>query len=197
MARNGHAIGPPAARIRRTTPRAGRPALAALFALALVIAALVGAGPASAATQSTVATNVTAPNGGVMLTGANGSKHLWVPDHLNGVCRVDAAGLNQNTCALFLGTNAVKPGQLSFDPVNNYLYIPDLSAKSQGSSGSSTTRTATTATARCRSSIARRSRRTAAWAATCPGPPRSARTATSTCRSRSRPRSCGSRIPPA
>ena len=132
MARNGHAIGPPAARIRRTTPRAGRPALAALFALALVIAALVGAGPASAATQSTVATNVTAPNGGVMLTGANGSKHLWIPDHLNGVCRVDAAGLNQNTCALFLGTNAVKPGQLSFDPVNNYLYIPDLSAKSQG-----------------------------------------------------------------
>jgi hypothetical protein len=131
MAHNSHAIGPPAARIR-TAPRAGRPALAALVALALVIAALVGASSASAATTTTVATGLTSPNGGVMLTGANGSKHLWIPDHLNGVCRVDATGLNQSTCALVLGPNAIKPGQLSFDPVNNYLYIPDLSAKSQG-----------------------------------------------------------------
>ena len=96
------------------------------------LASLAAAGVAQAATQTTLASNMTFPLGGVVLQGANGSTHLWSPDHINGVCRIDATGLNQGSCVLFVNGSALKPGQLSYDPVNNYIYVPDLSSKSLG-----------------------------------------------------------------
>jgi hypothetical protein len=96
------------------------------------VVALAGAGAAQAATQTTLAPNMTFPLGGLVLKGANGSTHYWTPDHINGVCRVDATGLNQGSCVLFVSGSALKPGQLSYDPATNYIYVPDLSAKSLG-----------------------------------------------------------------
>jgi hypothetical protein len=103
-----------------------------LGVLTAALGILPVAGVAQAATQSTLASGVTFPLGGVVLKGSNGSTHLWSPDHLNGVCRVDATGLNSGSCVLFVNGSALKPGQLSYDPATNYIYVPDLSAKSLG-----------------------------------------------------------------
>jgi hypothetical protein len=100
--------------------------------LSVGLVSLSAAGVAQAATQTTLATNMTFPLGGLVLQGANGSTHMWTPDHINGVCRVDATGLNSGSCVLFIGGSALKPGQLSYDPVTNFIYVPDLSSKSLG-----------------------------------------------------------------
>jgi hypothetical protein len=115
----------------------GRWAARALITSAVAgVASLATILPAAAATSTQILSNQTFPHGGVVLTGADGQQHLWTPDHINGVCRVDqnADGsytLDQSSCLLaFGGSPAIKPGQLAYD--GHYLYIPDMSSKSIG-----------------------------------------------------------------
>ena len=118
----------------RTTLRIGR-LLAALGAA--LVALVLTAGTAMAATTTQIASSLTNPLGILQVPAADGASHVWVSDHLNGVCRMDPAaggGLveNQSSCVLFIGKAALKPGQLSYDAVNSKFYVPDLSAKSLG-----------------------------------------------------------------
>lgn len=109
-------------------------ALGAVLAGAALTA--VAAGPAAAATVSQISAGETSSLGAVWLPDASGARHLWVSDHLNGVCRLDPVGgtlaINQSSCVLFVGRGALKPGQLAYDPATRYLYVPDLSSKSVG-----------------------------------------------------------------
>src|SRR5262249_50756418 len=79
-----------------------------------VAAGAATSAPAFAATSTQILDNQTFPRGGVVLTGADGQQHLWTPDHLNGVCRVDqnADGtftLDKSSCLLaFGGSPAIK-----------------------------------------------------------------------------------------
>ena len=118
----------------RTALRLGR-LLAALGAA--LVALVLTAGTALAATTTQVASGLTNPLGILQLAGGDGASHVWVSDHLNGVCRLDPAtggGLveNQNSCVLFIGKAALKPGQLSYDQATSKIYVPDLSSKSLG-----------------------------------------------------------------
>jgi hypothetical protein len=99
--------------------------------------ALTGtAAAATAATTSTLATGLTAPTGTIETTSTSAAgvttTSTWVADHLLGFCRLDptATGLqiNQATCL----TNAVAPGQPAFDATRGFVYVPDLSSRSQG-----------------------------------------------------------------
>ena len=101
-----------------------RPAAALLAGL--VIASVPGA--AHAATASLTASGLTSPSGAVWLPDAVGGGHLWVADHLQGFCRIDAGGIAIATCV----TSAVSPGQPSFDPTTNMVYLPDNAAKGVG-----------------------------------------------------------------
>jgi hypothetical protein len=89
--------------------------------------------------------SATAPRGGVVLQGTaidpvtgKPVTHYWTPDHLNGVCRVDVdpvtgvGTMNRSTCVLFLGGGQIKATQLSYDPKNQFIYVPDMSTASQG-----------------------------------------------------------------
>ena len=86
-----------------------------------------------AITQGTLlgGNNLTLPSGLAKM-----GSHLWVSDHGLGFCRLDAskAGsaapfeINQTTCS----PAATSPGQPAFDAVNNFVYVPDNSSKSQG-----------------------------------------------------------------
>ena len=93
------------------------------------VAVAVAAGPASAAvTGSIVATGLNSPGGTVTM-----GTHQWVADHVNGFCRLDAnatgkLAINPATCS----TAALSPGQPSFDPVSNSVYVPDNSTKGTG-----------------------------------------------------------------
>jgi DNA-binding beta-propeller fold protein YncE len=64
--------------------------------------------------------------------------HYWTPDHINGLCRVDVdpvtgvGTMNRNTCVLFLGGGQIKAAQLSYDPQNQFIYVPDMSTQSKG-----------------------------------------------------------------
>jgi hypothetical protein len=74
------------------------------------------------------ADGVTAPGGLVKI-----GNDWWVSDHINGFCRLGSAPSNLqaivlNTCK----TNQISPGQASFDPIHNLVYVPDNS--SQGDS---------------------------------------------------------------
>lgn len=77
------------------------------------------------------ANGVTAP-GGLTKIGND----IWVSDHIQGFCRLvspaalggDAGRIDDATCV----TNAVSPGQATFDATKNIVYIPDNSSKSQG-----------------------------------------------------------------
>lgn len=60
---------------------------------------------------------------------------IWVSDHLQGFCRLkpsttfsEPGSVDDATCV----TNAVSPGQATFDASRNLVYIPDNSSKSQG-----------------------------------------------------------------
>jgi hypothetical protein len=99
--------------------------------------ALTGtAAAATAATTSTLATGLTAPTGTIETTSTSAAgvttTSTWVADHLLGFCRLDptATGvqINQATCV----TNAIAPGQPAYDATRGFVYVPDLSAKSQG-----------------------------------------------------------------
>jgi hypothetical protein len=61
--------------------------------------------------------------------------HLWVGDHVMGLCPLDAApdtlhAVNGDGC----DPNGVvgSPGQPAFDAINNFVYVPDNSTKSAG-----------------------------------------------------------------
>lgn len=97
----------------------------------------------AAPTATTIATNVTAPRGGVVLVGANGSSHYWFPDHLLGFCRLDPSAasptgfaINRTTCVLFVGgapkAAQIKAAQASYDPKTNFVYVPDMASRSVG-----------------------------------------------------------------
>ena len=111
-----------------TSPRRGTK-LSAVIA-GSVAAVAVAAGPATAAvTGSIAATGLNSPGGTVKL-----GTHLWVADHVNGFCRLDAnaatgkLAINTATC----NTAALSPGQPAFDPVTNSVYVPDNSTKGAG-----------------------------------------------------------------
>lgn len=116
-----------------TLPRSGQQLfvsailmVAALFAMTL---------PSLAADSAISATAVTNPSGVLWLPGALGG-HLWIADHAQGFCRLDAnapgsatpLSINSATCNLA----ALAPGQPDFDSVTNFVYVPDTSSKSQG-----------------------------------------------------------------
>lgn len=86
-----------------------------------------GAGGTPLTTGSLYAQNETNPNGQVWLNGALGG-HLWVADHLQGMCRVEAGSINSSTCQVA----AVAAGEPAYDPSNQFVYVPDSSAKSAG-----------------------------------------------------------------
>jgi hypothetical protein len=121
--------------------------VASVLALGTVfMGAVIGAHTmAQAATTTLLVPAATAPRGGVVLQGtaidpATGKPvtHYWTPDHLNGVCRVDVdpvtgvGTMNRSTCVLFLGGGQIKAAQLSYDPQNQFIYVPDMSAQSKG-----------------------------------------------------------------
>lgn len=99
---------------------------------------------ASAQTTTTVqfASSITAPGGGIVLTGtginpATGQhfRHFWGGDEILGLCRydpdLDTAGpytVNRNTCINFIGATQFKPGEIAFDRTTNDLYIPNITA---------------------------------------------------------------------
>lgn len=98
------------------------------LAIASVIALIVPAAAVQAATGTLYATQITSTGGFVWM-----NKHLWVADHLQGLCRLDLQPngqflINPNTC----NTTAVSPGQPVLDPSGKFVYVPDNSIKSQG-----------------------------------------------------------------
>lgn len=120
--------------------------------LALMLAGLSTASMA-ATTSVQVGANLTFPDNGLILNGSAMNpttglpyRHLWIPDHLAGICRMDpdidappvapntvpSYAINRQTCISFVAGAALKPGQLAYDPLTNNLYTVDLSAKSQG-----------------------------------------------------------------
>jgi sugar lactone lactonase YvrE len=86
-----------------------------------------GGGGAPLATGTLYAQNETNPNGQVWLNGALGG-HLWVADHLQGMCRVEGGSINGSTCQVA----AIAAGEPAYDPNNQFVYVPDSSAKSAG-----------------------------------------------------------------
>jgi len=111
-----------------------------MFSAAL-IAALILMGSAAPQTQAAVGTLVTAPltvpEGTLWLPGNLGG-HLWISDHLLGFCRLDPTPtlggpltINPATCAGAL-VAAKAPGQPSFHPATNSIYLPDIAAARGG-----------------------------------------------------------------
>src|SRR4051794_29070501 len=115
----------------QASARLNRRTRAVLAGAVAVTAALGGASAAQATTTSPVASPLTSPNGGLVLAGRT-STHVWVSDHINGVCRVDGSAINPSTCVISVAGSQLKPGQLSFDPATSNIYVPDLSSKSIG-----------------------------------------------------------------
>ncbi|WP_194715520.1 fibronectin type III domain-containing protein [Noviherbaspirillum soli] len=121
-----------------------RPFRAVAAGLLLTLQCSLFVADAGAVTPIQVGSGLTAPTSGIILNGGAINpatnlpyRHLWVPDHLSGVCRMDPDldspppySLNQNTCLSLNG--ALKPGQVAFDATNNNLYTVDLTTKSQG-----------------------------------------------------------------
>lgn len=91
----------------------------------LAATATLVTGPASAAvtTGSLFATGVTSPAGLIWLGG-----DLWVSDANQGFCRVERGIIRPDSC----NKAAHTPGQASFDPVTNYVYVPDSANTSLG-----------------------------------------------------------------
>jgi hypothetical protein len=112
--------------------------------IGLVLILSLAAVTASAQTTTTVqfAANVTAPGGGIVLTGTGINpttgqpfRHFWGGDEINGLCRfdpdLDSPGpytQNKSTCVGFVGSVQFKPGEMSFDPNTNNVYAPNIAA---------------------------------------------------------------------
>jgi hypothetical protein len=96
--------------------------------------------------QGTTDAAVTAPLGGIILTGTGISpitgqpfRHLWVSDATSGLCRVDPDldspgpyAMNLQTCPFKINGASVTGGPLAFDPTRNFLYFADEQRASQG-----------------------------------------------------------------
>jgi hypothetical protein len=84
--------------------------------------------PPAAQTGSLYMSGITLPRGLNFL-----ATHLWASDASSGFCRVDigAPGVGAlSNC--FKPTPTFSPGQASFDPARNLIYIPDAAAASSG-----------------------------------------------------------------
>jgi hypothetical protein len=90
--------------------------------------ALALASPAAAAVNGSIAaTGLNAP--ATVKIGAD----LWVADHVSGFCRLDPAATGKLTInAATCNTAAPAPGQPSFDPATNSVYVPDNSTQGTG-----------------------------------------------------------------
>jgi hypothetical protein len=59
--------------------------------------------------------------------------HLWLSDHLNGLCRLDPVGtgatatINTSSCLVFGSTT-----QVAYDPTGQWLYVADISRRALG-----------------------------------------------------------------
>jgi glucose/arabinose dehydrogenase len=93
--------------------------------------------PAPALTNGTIYAqgDLTLPSGVLFLPDATGG-HVWESDHGLGFCRLDTpagggvASVNQATCN---GGAAIRsPGQPTFDPAHNFVYVPDNAAQGLG-----------------------------------------------------------------
>ena len=90
--------------------------------------------PASNNAAPEIGTGLTAPLGELFLTNAQGVTHIWESDGALGFCRLDGpaangtVALNPASCV----TPTSKPGQPAYDPVNQFVYLPDASSHSQG-----------------------------------------------------------------
>jgi hypothetical protein len=92
--------------------------------------------PSLAKPASLIAWGSTSPDGVVWMPGALGG-HYWVADHTQGLCRLDPAPTNQglsaaNPLTCDPGGVTGSPGQPVFDPVGNFVYVPDAAVKSPG-----------------------------------------------------------------
>jgi uncharacterized repeat protein (TIGR01451 family) len=111
----------------------------------LVFLCLIVFAAATATAQTTTvqfADNVTAPGGGIVLTGsginpATGQhyRHFWGGDEILGLCRydpdLDSPGpytVNRNTCINFVGSVQFKPGVMALDATTNTIYAPNITA---------------------------------------------------------------------
>jgi uncharacterized repeat protein (TIGR01451 family) len=142
--------GPGRRRLWGRTPTLGGSLLLTIAMLAGLVATYAGVTSAAPITPVQIATAVTAPQPGVILSGsainpATGApyRHLWYGDFANGLCRLDPdldtnvpasqRSLNINTCIHFVANFVqFKPGQIAFDPATNDLYTVDIQAKSDG-----------------------------------------------------------------
>ncbi|MGC2698208.1 MAG: fibronectin type III domain-containing protein, partial [Candidatus Angelobacter sp.] len=104
-------------------------------------------GGRGAGTLTEFASGVTAPIGGLVLSGtainpSTGTpyRHFWTSDLGGfGLCRLDPDMdslaphvINPNTCMAFVAGVQFKPGELAFDPLLNNIYAVDLQANTQG-----------------------------------------------------------------
>jgi uncharacterized repeat protein (TIGR01451 family) len=112
--------------------------------ISLVLILSLAALTASAQTTTTVqfAANVTAPSGGIVLTGTGINpttgqpfRHFWGGDETHGLCRfdpdLDSPGpyaSTLKTCINFVGAVQFKPGEMSFDPNTSNVYAPNIQA---------------------------------------------------------------------
>ena len=101
----------------------------------------------NAGTLTEFASGVTAPIGGLVLTGTainpatqKPYRHFWTSDSGGlGLCRLDPDmdapaphTINPNTCLAIVAGVAFKPGELAFDPILNNIYAVDMQALTQG-----------------------------------------------------------------
>lgn len=116
---------------------------ARVLSMAIALCWFFWANGASAASTTWLATGLTVPPNGVILTGSGINpatnlpyRHLWFADHLQGFCRMDpdvdssasAHTLNVATCL----PGAVPQGPTVFDPATNNVYFADGGAKGLG-----------------------------------------------------------------
>ncbi len=113
---------------------------------AVLLAVFASGSQAQSTTQ--FASGLTAPQAGVILSGAAVNpatgkpfRHLWSADATNGLCRLDpdldtagAHSINPASClkTILLNTVALNAGDLNFDPATNNLYAVDLQGRSLG-----------------------------------------------------------------
>ncbi len=135
----------------------GKKSIAVRFCLSIVMTVLFASVAARAQTTTTVQTggtpnaavpqvvsNFTIPRGGIVLTGTATSaagfpvRHLWVGDNVLGMCRIDPdldtpgiRVINPNTCPFKLNGQSIAGGPMSYDPINQFLYMADV-RRSQG-----------------------------------------------------------------
>jgi hypothetical protein len=96
--------------------------------------------PSLAQPASVLSFGQTSPHGMVWIPGALGG-HMWVADHTQGLCRLDPAPDHDSATDMQFATNPSvcdlngtigSPGQPVYDPVGNFVYVPDQAVKSPG-----------------------------------------------------------------